>query len=213
MQKRRVVAYVDGFNFYFRRLKNKPYRWLDLVALFDAIFPNDDVVKVKYFTARVSGKFDPSKPVRQDVYLRALQTLPRLEIIEGQYHTKTAPRILLAPHTNAAGDLVKSALIWDSEEKGSDVNLGSHLINDAWEDVYDVAAVLTNDSDLSTPMQMALKRNKVVTLLHPDNNASKMLIRSSSNSLHIHDKFLHGAQLPLSVVTARGVSIYKPKDF
>ncbi len=213
MQKRRVVAYVDGFNFYFRRLKNKPYRWLDLVALFDALFPNDEVVKVKYFTARVSGKFDPSKPIRQDVYLRALQTLPSLEIIEGQYFTKTAPRILFEPHTNAAGELVKSALIWDSEEKGSDVNLGSHLINDAWEDSYDVAAVLTNDSDLSTPMQLALKRNKVVTLLHPDNNVSKMLIRSSSNSLHIHDKFLLGAQLSPTVVTARGVLIHKPKDF
>jgi uncharacterized LabA/DUF88 family protein len=213
MQKRRVVAYVDGFNFYFRRLKNKPYRWLDLVALFDALFPNDDVVKVKYFTARVSGKFDPSKPVRQDVYLRALQTLSRLEIIEGQYYTKTVPRILFAPHTNDAGEMVKSALIWDSEEKGSDVNLGSHLINDAWEDLYDVAAVLTNDSDLSTPMQLALKRSKIVTLLHPDNNVSKMLIRSSSNSLHIHDKFLLGAQLPSSVVTVRGVSIHKPRDF
>ena len=32
MSKRRVLAYVDGFNFYYRRLRNQPYRWLNLVA-------------------------------------------------------------------------------------------------------------------------------------------------------------------------------------
>ena len=213
MQKRRVIAYIDGFNFYFRRLRNKPYRWLDLVALFDALFPDDEVVMVKYFTARVSGKFDAAKPARQDVYLRALKTLPRLEIIEGQYFTKIAPRRLFEPHTNLDGEIVNFAQIWNSDEKGSDVNLGSHLINDAWEDAYDVAAVLTNDSDLAVPMQMASKRGKTITLLHPDNNASKNLMRCASHSLHIHDKYLVATQLPLTVMTSRGDVIRKPDSF
>jgi uncharacterized LabA/DUF88 family protein len=213
MQKRRVVAYIDGFNFYFRRLRNKPYRWLDLVALIDSLFPDDEVVKVKYFTARISGKFDAQKPLRQAVYLRALKTIPRLEIIEGQYFTKVASRRLVETHTNAHGDAVVSAEIWDSDEKGSDVNLGSHLLNDAWKNEYDVAAVLTNDSDLAVPMRMSGERGKIVTLLHPDNNVSKNLILCSANALHIHDRHLHNAQLPDSVTLANGKIIKKPAGF
>lgn len=34
------------------------------------------------------------------------------------------------------------------EEKGSDVNPAAHLLNDAWKGLFDVAAVLSNDTDL-----------------------------------------------------------------
>jgi hypothetical protein len=80
MAKRRVIAYVDGFNFYYRRLRNKPYRWLDLVSFFEQFFHDDELVMVRYFTADVGGKFDPQKPLRQQAYLRALATLPKLNI-------------------------------------------------------------------------------------------------------------------------------------
>jgi hypothetical protein len=70
----RTFVYVDGFNLYYGALKGAPWKWLDLVALFDTtIQPHHEILAVKYFTARVSGTArDPSKPQRQDVYLRAL---------------------------------------------------------------------------------------------------------------------------------------------
>jgi hypothetical protein len=40
------------------------------------------------------------------------------------------------------------------EEKGSDVNLASHLLLDAFQGSFDVAAVLSNDSDLIEPMRI-----------------------------------------------------------
>ena len=36
-----------------------------------------------------------------------------------------------------------------TEEKGSDVNLAVHLLNDAWLDRYECAVVVSNDSDLA----------------------------------------------------------------
>jgi len=36
-----------------------------------------------------------------------------------------------------------------TEEKGSDVNLAVHLLNDAWLNLYDCAVVISNDSDLA----------------------------------------------------------------
>ena len=36
------------------------------------------------------------------------------------------------------------------EKKGSDVNLGAHLLNDSWKGLFDVAMVIPNDSDQIT---------------------------------------------------------------
>jgi uncharacterized LabA/DUF88 family protein len=213
MQKRRVIAYVDGFNFYYRRLRNKPYRWLDLVAFFEQLFPHDEIVKVKYFTARVGGKFDPVKPLRQHAYLRALQTLPRVEIIEGKFLTANVKYRLVDPYIDIEGTLIETARVWRPEEKGSDVNLGAHLINDAWSDTFDVAAVLTNDSDLSVPIQMAVARHKTVMLIHPDSSPSRSLGDSATDSLHIHDKHLKDSQLPDVITLASGKTVHKPDGF
>ena len=43
--------YVDGFNLYYRALKDTPFRWLDLRKLAEALFPDDTIRKVCYFTA------------------------------------------------------------------------------------------------------------------------------------------------------------------
>jgi uncharacterized LabA/DUF88 family protein len=40
--------------------------------------------------------------------------------------------------------------IYKTEEKGSDVNLGAHLLLDAFQDQYDAAIVITGDSDVLT---------------------------------------------------------------
>ena len=52
----RTFVYVDGFNLYYGALKGTPWKWLDLPALFTKVLqPHHDILKVKYFTARVSG--------------------------------------------------------------------------------------------------------------------------------------------------------------
>jgi uncharacterized LabA/DUF88 family protein len=43
--------------------------------------------------------------------------------------------------------------ILDTEEKGSDVNLAVHIINDAWSNHFDVALVLSQDTDLIEPLR------------------------------------------------------------
>jgi hypothetical protein len=60
-QMNRVVAYIDGFNLYFG-LKDrgwKKYYWLDIQKLCEnLIISNQELVKVKYFTARVNHPQD-----------------------------------------------------------------------------------------------------------------------------------------------------------
>lgn len=71
----RTTVYIDGFNLYYGALKGSPWKWLDLVLLFETILKRrHDVGRIKYFTARVSDTpNDPSKAMRQDIYLQALR--------------------------------------------------------------------------------------------------------------------------------------------
>lgn len=83
--KKRLAVYVDGFNVYYG-IRGTPYRWLDLGRLSGLLVPNVELVRIRYFTARITNRpDDPAQAQRQDTYLRALRTLPNLTIHEGRF--------------------------------------------------------------------------------------------------------------------------------
>ena len=152
----RTFVYVDGLNLYYGTLKGTPFKWLDPVALLERILqPHHDIVKLKYFTARVSGTpADQSKPQRQDVYLRALQRYrPEVEVYFGHFLRHR----VRAPLARPAGPL-RTVEVIKTEEKGSDVNLAVHLLNDGWLDVYDCGVVVSNDSDIAEAMRLVRRK-------------------------------------------------------
>ena len=87
--------------------------------------PLHNILKIKYFTARRSARpNNPTKPQRQDVYLRAVQAYCKeVEIYFGHFPTNRI-RALLAHLRNGR----KVVEVIKTEEKGSDVNLAVHLI-------------------------------------------------------------------------------------
>ena len=90
MSKPTAIVYVDGFNLYRRALVGTPYKWLDLEALFSHTLQEFEVVKIKYFTARIHPKpHEKSQHIRQNIYLRALQTNPIIEIEYGKFSGPT----------------------------------------------------------------------------------------------------------------------------
>ena len=55
-----------GFNFYYGAIKGTAYKWLNLMKVFESILdPKHDIISMKYFTAKVSGKLDPGQSIRQ----------------------------------------------------------------------------------------------------------------------------------------------------
>jgi uncharacterized LabA/DUF88 family protein len=158
-------VYVDGFNLYYGSLKGTPYRWLDIHALCEYIFPNNDIKRARYFTAIVKARpQDPQQPVRQTTYLRALHTLSNLSIHEGEFYANTV-RMPLAFPTPGGPTTVE---VIKSEEKGSDVNLATWLLLDAFRKEYEAAIVISNDSDLAEPIVQVRREFGVkVVVLHP----------------------------------------------
>ena len=100
------------------------------------------------------------------------------------------------------------------EEKGSDVNLASHLVRDAFTDKFDVAIVVTNDSDLVEPIRIATKEaGKRVGLLVPVRYPTQSLIDVASFFLHIRTGHLRKAQFPNPVLKSDGSEIFKPESW
>ena len=42
----RTYVYIDGFNLYYRALRGKPYRWLNVRKLASLLLPEDEIVRI-----------------------------------------------------------------------------------------------------------------------------------------------------------------------
>jgi uncharacterized LabA/DUF88 family protein len=203
----RTFVYVDGFNLYYRALAQKPHKWLSLYALATRMLPGNHIVEIKYYTARVSGNRDPDEPNRQAAYLRALKTTPGLSIYYGKFLPKIIKRPLVHPPTYGS----RYVDVHTTEEKGSDVNLASHLIRDGFRGRYDVAVVVSKDTDLCEPMRIVNKELGLpVGLLCPDGDVPKGLRQVASFVRHIANSDLANSQFPDPVIGLAGQKIHKP---
>ncbi|MXV87670.1 MAG: NYN domain-containing protein [Acidimicrobiales bacterium] len=147
-----TIVYIDGFNFYYGAVKGTPYKWLDLEALCRRLLPRDNIVKIRYFTARVSARpDDPQQADRQDTYFRALATLPLLEIHYGHF----VQRKMKLPLARPSASRHRTVEVVRTEEKGSDVNLAAYLLRDAFMGHCRTAVVVSNDSDLREAVRIA----------------------------------------------------------
>ncbi len=157
----RTIVYVDGFNLYYRRLKGTSYRWLNLEAMCHYLLPDNQVDRINYYTARIT---DADRFSRQDVYLRALATLPSVSMTYGRYLQHTVKR----PLANPSSENPRYVDVIDNEEKGSDVNLATHLVLDGARNAFDVAVVISNDSDLQEPVRVVRHElGKAVGIVSP----------------------------------------------
>lgn len=200
----RTIVYVDGFNLYHGCLKGSPYRWLDLLALSrNLLAPTSQIDAIRYYTARISARTDPDGPVRQDTYLRALRTIPCLSITLGHFLVHQARMACVTPPP-------RFIEVWKTEEKGSDVNLGAHLVRDACRGALDVAVLITNDSDLFEPARIVRDELGLrVGIVNPHPHRSRKLAQVSTFYRQVRTGVLAASQFPSTLRDAAG-TFHKP---
>lgn len=209
----RVNVYVDGFNLYYGAVKGTSFRWLDLRKLSERILkPGSRINRIRYFTALVDGRKDPATPHRQQTYLRALGTIPGLTVHYGSFttHVKTLP-------LESGGGMAR---VLKTDEKGSDVNLASHLLLDAFAGEFETALVVSNDSDLAFPIHAVRKRlGLTVGVACPvanESRPSRLLVAAADFRFHLtrkRRKLLRDSQFPERLVDSTGQEIRKPADW
>lgn len=195
-------VYVDAFNLYYGALKGTRFKWLDLDALCRRLLPNDQINRIRYFTAHVSARpGDPQQPQRQLTYIRALETIPHLSVHLGHYltHTTRMPLANPVPGQPATVEVMKT------EEKGSDVNIATYLLLDGFRGECDTAVVISNDSDLKEPIALAqtvLGLKVGVVNPHPPGRRSRALQPTFFKQLR--ESALRSCQFPPVMSDARG---------
>ena len=164
MEKKKVIVYIDGFNFYYG-LKASPkwkrYYWLDVVGLFERFMkPNQELVAAKYFSARPN---DPDANVNQWLFFQANKENPKFNLILGSYLKKTFV-------CRNCGYEIRT-----HEEKETDVRIATQIVVDAYERNCDIAIVVSADSDMVPAIEIAKDIKQTVYVYFPPNQHSSNL--------------------------------------
>lgn len=199
--------YIDGFNLYFGMLKESAYKWLDIDCLAKKLAPKDTIGRVRYFTARISARpSDVSAPQRQQAYLRALQTLASVSVHYGHFLSRPVNMPLESPPARGP----KTARVIRTEEKGSDVNLATHLLTDAFDGDFETAVIISNDSDLCEPIRVVRQKfGLIVGVVNPQQQTSHALRRVATYYRSLRRGVVASCQLPPKVTDNRG-TVTKP---
>jgi hypothetical protein len=161
------------------------WRWLDLRGLATSLvaaqrgWPGAAIDRIVYCTARINAATNPSGAADQDRYLKALVATKSIDLIEyGNYvaRVKYAPLAtkgpngtpvltrpqwpvkVVSPLTAQDSGAMFMVSHFHQEEKGTDVNVATHLLMDVLEERVDGVVVISNDSDLRLPVLTARQR-------------------------------------------------------
>jgi len=195
-----VIAYIDGYNLYFglREKGWKRFYWLNLQRLAELFLkPNQILIETKYFTTIVKRPDDKRR--RQQVFLEALQTLPILSIFYGHFLSDSIT-CRRCGHTYTT-----------HHEKMTDVNISVELMKDAFQDRFDLALLISADSDLVSPVrtvQQLFPQKKVIAIF-PPGRFSSALKSVSSGILRIGHVELSKSMFPDQVIK-NGIILQRP---
>jgi uncharacterized LabA/DUF88 family protein len=199
--KRSMGVYVDGFNLYhgLHAWNRCQSLWLDLVALASALRPRNEVAHVYYFTAPVLG--DPEAASRQARYQQALQAHnPGLvTVVQGRYQaSQVVCRRCGHRYTRY-------------EEKETDVAIATTIVRDAAQKRFDVAMLMSADSDMLPALAIAQQLHASLFVLpaFPPKRNSDEVKRAFPAATHIGKAKVRQSQLPDTVV-AEGRKLTRP---
>lgn len=161
----KMIVYVDALNLYYGLLKKTPYRWLDIFE-FVKTQCKDDILEIKFFFAEIKPTIlDQDAPNRQKAYIDALKWYVSqkcsMQFIEW-YFLDNVKKNWIDVNTGLFTTIITN------EEKGTDVNIWVHIVNDSCKrNDYDIICLVSNDSDLSEALRIWKENWKQVFLLSP----------------------------------------------
>lgn len=176
------------------------------------IRPDDDIIEVKYFTALITGP----KSIRQETYIDALMTLPKVSVILGKFKPKEIK-------CDVQGCLYGGKRVMVCPiEKRTDVNIASHIVSDAVMRVdVDNLILVSGDSDLVPAIQTARRvapaKKTFVYVPVSATTLGKKIAAEIRQAAHQHRETplvpLKSAQFAPIVVDSSGNQYHKPVEW
>jgi hypothetical protein len=207
MNHQRVIVYIDGFNLYYGlKAKNwQKYYWLNLHSFAANLLKDNQLLqKVKYFTSLVSSTpSDPNKNKRQKTYIEALETLPNIQIFYGHYLTSPV-------------QCYNCGYRWSlPNEKMTDVNIATEMLVDSFYNNFDMALLISADSDLIAPIKKIselFSEKKIIIAFPPERFSKNLSICASAYFIIGRTKFSDN-QFPQVVKKSDGFELVRPASW
>lgn len=209
---KRSIIYIDGFNFYYGLLYERPdHKWLNYYRLAEPLRPDDDILHVNLFTALVDADLHESeKRDRQKRLFHALSTQPKIKLVYGKFAKRERECLVYScPHRQK---------FWALEEKQTDVNMAISMVRNVSAVQPQVMVLITGDTDLVPALNEAkrLSRSTHLAIYIPAPQEQLKDRRKDEFSRFglvqpIPEKFLRQAQFPDKVDDGKGRFIERPK--
>jgi uncharacterized LabA/DUF88 family protein len=162
---------------------------------------NSILVETKYFTSKI--KSPEPKRIRQNNYIELLEIRKNIKIFYGNYNEV---------EFKCSGCQRPNFI---QNEKQTDVNIAVEMLSDAYQNKFDVAVIMSGDSDLVPPIK-AIRRlfpEKHILACFPPKRTSKEIKSVTNGQIHIHESDLKNSQLPNEVVRNDGYKYIRPKNW
>ena len=173
MTKEAVGVYIDGLNLFHALLKiDTDSKYVDVFKLAESLIkPTQELKFVKYFSAIQKHHSKNAREYR--AYVENMCNDDDVNVITAHFKNKTKK----CPSCNAT---------WTTqEEKETDVSIALALFEDAMDDAYDVAIIISGDSDLVPPVRRVRERFELKTVViatPPKRFASSRDLRKSAHA-------------------------------
>jgi uncharacterized LabA/DUF88 family protein len=214
-KRSRVICFVDGFNLYHALdyfeggitasdcFRYRKYRWLSLRSLASCyVRPrSEELIAVHYFTTYAHWRED--KVFRHKLYVRA-QEAEGTQVTLGKFKNKQLV---------CASECKRPFSTW--EEKQTDVNLATRIIELAYLDEFDRAVLITGDSD-QVPTISFVKENfphKHITVVVPIGRSADELKQTAHTMEKMSEKHLQRSQMPERVKALSGEYLLRPPSW
>jgi uncharacterized LabA/DUF88 family protein len=205
--KRQAVAYIDGLNLYHGALKGTDLKWVDLPRLVALHARHARVTKIKYFTGRLVG--DPDTVSRQNIYLTAFAA-SGVEMFFGKFKERVFNAQVVDRNITQGIDVIQ---VRNQVEKQTDVCLATELVADGFENLYELAIVFTNDSDLVPAIKKVREKlNKQILVINPHyTSATPAEIKQiAGKTMYLDPKILAKCQLSDPYPIGASRQLHKP---
>lgn len=201
-----VICYVDGFNLYHAidDLKKPHLKWLDIQTLALSLCRDgENLVRVNYFSAYATW--------RPDSYARHRQLVAALKSRNVICH--------MARFSDRPESCRGCGRSWTSrEEKETDVHFAITFVEDAMDNAFDRAIIVSADGDYIPAIRRVRARfpgKQIFIAIPPGRHAKAREISKAANSfIEIKNGRLARCLLPQSVLDAKGAEVARrPTDY
>ena len=178
---KRAAIFIDGNNFYFglRKIygKNKSLKHLNFEKFAQFLVQNDKIVAIYYYNAMLDKEHNPKKYQSQKEFFEKLKNIPNFHLVL----CKLLKRNITG--TNKFYYIIKE----------DDIHMAVDMVENACDDNFDIAVLVSGDGDFVPAVRSVKKKNKIVKNVYFKNSSSRNLKNFCDESFEltkeIIDKF------------------------